>query len=252
MFCTIISDAYKNDEREKMYEWIDDLCSPRDNWGWASNGVYCYWNYKTKEILYIGLASDLGNRFRQHNGLVNCDENGCKIKEINNYFEANEKLGFSIIVQPSRQQISNFRNSNTPLHHLNSDENDTLKENLGSIEGNLIKAHELCYGKIPCWNKINGAISRSDFNDFSILDFLVLKRISFLNAKSSLRELSKNNEFAFHEYAVLHAVRHMNVYHPNRCSFLEMIQEFEKIDIFANVHNYKGIYEYINNHNLSI
>lgn len=252
MFCTIISDAYKNDEREKMYEWIDDLCSPSDTWGWASNGIYCYWDYKTKEILYIGLASDLGNRFKQHNGLINCDENGCKIKEINKYFETNEKLGFSIIVQSPFEQIPNFRNSKTPLHDLNSEENDTLKENLGSIEGNLIKAHELYHGKIPCWNKINGAVSKTDFRDFSIFDNLVLKNVSFLNAKSSLRELAINERFAFYEFGVLHAVRHMNMHRLSNISFLEMIQNFEKIDQFVHIHDYKGIYEYINNHNLSI
>lgn len=42
---------------------IDDLCSPKDNYGWASAGIYCFW-------VYIGLAGDLAERFKQHNGIL--------------------------------------------------------------------------------------------------------------------------------------------------------------------------------------
>lgn len=36
MFGTIIMDSYKSDEVELMSQYIDDLCSPMDLYGWAS------------------------------------------------------------------------------------------------------------------------------------------------------------------------------------------------------------------------
>ena len=64
---------------------IDDLCSPNDNYGWASAGIYCFWDYYAEAILYIGLASDLAVRFKQHNGIIPL-ESGSKQKQIEEYF----------------------------------------------------------------------------------------------------------------------------------------------------------------------
>lgn len=63
-------DAYTKEEKEEIAEALDDLCSPNDNYGWASAGIYSFWDYNTKEIFYIGLAVDLTERFKQHNGLM--------------------------------------------------------------------------------------------------------------------------------------------------------------------------------------
>lgn len=93
MFGTIIMDSYKSDEVELMSQYIDDLCSPMDLYGWASAGIYSFWDYYTKEILYIGLASDLYVRFRQHNGLLPISENACKFKQIRSYFPCMKDLG---------------------------------------------------------------------------------------------------------------------------------------------------------------
>lgn len=46
-----------------MADAIDDLCCPNDNYGWVSAGIYCFWDYYTHEVLYIGLAGDLAERF---------------------------------------------------------------------------------------------------------------------------------------------------------------------------------------------
>lgn len=70
MFGTVIIDAYSNNETEEMAKAIDDLCSPNDNYGWASAGIYSFWDYDKHEVLYIGLARDLSERFCQHNGLL--------------------------------------------------------------------------------------------------------------------------------------------------------------------------------------
>lgn len=61
MFGTVIIDAYKEAEKEQIANAIDDLCSCSDTYGWASEGIYCFWDYYTKEVLYIGLAADLSS-----------------------------------------------------------------------------------------------------------------------------------------------------------------------------------------------
>ena len=56
IFGTIILDAYTVDEVKSMSSFIEEICSPLDNYGWSSAGIYCFWDYYTKEILYIDLA----------------------------------------------------------------------------------------------------------------------------------------------------------------------------------------------------
>lgn len=108
MFGTIISDAYKESEKQQIATSLDELCSPLDTYGWASSGIYSFWDYETREIFYIGLAVDLTERFKQHNGLSTISEEGCKVKQINEYFSSGyEKLGYSIFVQsPLSQAIT--------------------------------------------------------------------------------------------------------------------------------------------------
>jgi len=65
-----------------MFKAIDDLCCPLDNYGWASSGIYCFWDPYNKNILYLGLAVDVGLRFKQHVGLVKTNRDSCKIREI--------------------------------------------------------------------------------------------------------------------------------------------------------------------------
>ena len=45
MFGTVIIDAYRKEEALEMADAIDDLCSPTDNYGWASAGIYCFWDH---------------------------------------------------------------------------------------------------------------------------------------------------------------------------------------------------------------
>ena len=92
MFGTVIIDAYSKEDRKEMADAIEDLCSPNDNYGWSSAGIYCFWDYYTREVLYIGLASDLSDRFRQHNGIKLVSDSSCKFIKIEEYFNSNEKL----------------------------------------------------------------------------------------------------------------------------------------------------------------
>lgn len=249
MFCTIISEAYEYDEQEKIYEYIDDICSPRDTYGWSSNGIYCYWNYNTKEILYIGLARNLGERFKQHNGLISCDSRSCKIKEIEQYFRENKKIGFSIIVQSPLFQMKVSRNSEISAFSLDEEQNEEYRKNLAEIEGKLIQGHTRRFGEIPKWNKINGELGCFPIIDSSIFDYLTLRKDSFLNARISLREISENPEYAYYEM-FLHAIRHRNLNRGESISMKEIIEDFKKIYNKMYSHSstipYDKIYEYIN------
>ncbi|MED1092543.1 GIY-YIG nuclease family protein [Bacillus paramycoides] len=104
MFGTIIQDAYTKDETKQIADTLEDICNSHHAYGWSSAGIYCFWNYTTKEVLYIGLAVDLLKRFKQHNGIIQMDANGCKFEKIQAYFEAHEKIGYSIFVQSSHHQ----------------------------------------------------------------------------------------------------------------------------------------------------
>jgi len=96
MLATIILDAYKQTETYEMAEAIKGItyldC-------WSSAGIYCFWNYYTKEVLYVGSSNDLFERFKQHNGLIKCNPRACKRKYIQEYFQNNEKLGYTIMLQ---------------------------------------------------------------------------------------------------------------------------------------------------------
>lgn len=84
MFGTVIIDAYRKEEALEIADAIDDLCSPTDNYGWASARIYCFWDYYAEAVLYIGLAGNLAERFKQHNGIlpIKEDRNKNKLKII--------------------------------------------------------------------------------------------------------------------------------------------------------------------------
>ena len=93
----VVGAARDGKEALEMADAIDDLCSPTDNYGWASAGIYCFWDYYAEAVLYIGLAGDLAERFKQHNGILPIKE-GSKQKQIEDYFSRNERLGYTIFV----------------------------------------------------------------------------------------------------------------------------------------------------------
>ena len=109
MFGTVIIDAYRKEEALEIADAIDDLCSPTDNYGWASARIYCFWDYYAEAVLYIGLAGNLAERFKQHNGILPIKE-GSKQKQIEDYFSRNERLGYTIFVQSPLSQPLVHRN----------------------------------------------------------------------------------------------------------------------------------------------
>lgn len=104
---------------------IEDLCLPNDNYGWAS-AEYIVFGIIMRKLCYIGLVGDLAERFRQHNGILPIKE-GSKQKKIGEYFSKNERLGYTIFVQPlvHRNKIlyERFaRQQNAPVEDLLSEQ----------------------------------------------------------------------------------------------------------------------------------
>ena len=215
MLATIIIEYYRSSEMTEISECLDDICSPYDNYGWASTGIYCFWDVYTKEILYIGLAVDLAQRFRQHNGLLKMNSASCKYEYIKNYFNDNEYLGYTIFVQsPLSQPIMN-----KILSKHNRDDVDfveaayKLQDELGYkevrlIEGNLIESHKRINGNKPKWNKIGGSIEGQKYiySGEKLLELFTLKKDDFIVARSSLREISSNPTYETYEN-FLHSIR---------------------------------------------
>ena len=221
MFGTIILDAYMADESEKMASLIEEICSPMDSLGWASAGIYSFWNYYTKEVLYIGLASDLYVRFKQHNGLYPISENACKIQQINEYFEVYDKLGYSILVQSPLSQPIVHRNEKRYRKFLDAPKGMPIPNYAGEeglefirqAEGQLIESYKQYVGDVPPWNKIGGdAYSRKYASKnnylYVISAFADGTPDNFLVSRSTIRELAENATYEWFE-TQLHGLRMM-------------------------------------------
>ena len=163
MFGTVIIDIYKKSEIDLIVNAIEELCSPNDTYGWSSAGIYSFWNPSTKEIYYIGLASDLGVRFKQHNGLLTSPDGCSKLLQINNYFKDYDKIGYTIFVQSSLSQPITNRNSSLYKKYIQdffSIQNYAGEESINFIkqtEGILIETYKKTHGTYPKWNQIGGS-----------------------------------------------------------------------------------------------
>ncbi len=219
MFGTVIIDAYAQSETEQMAFAIDDLCCPCDNYGWASAGIYSFWDYNTHEVLYIGLASDLANRFKQHNGMLSMPEEGCKIAHISEYFKSHDKLGYTIFVQSPLSQPMVHRNREL-FEKMASEHNSNIKDyaseqgiaDIKRVEGILIEAYNQYYGRFPAWNKVGGSLAgqhRVMENNINIVKCFSNPQMYTVNpivSRSTIRELSNNPTYEGYE-SYLHAVR---------------------------------------------
>lgn len=221
MFGTIIMDAYRINEMHSMADSLEDICSPLDTYGWASAGVYSFWDYNTKDILYIGLASDLPVRFKQHNGLLPIDDGACKYKQIHDYFRTHEKLGYSILVQSPLSQPIVHRNENRYRKFLNAPKGMPIPNYAGeegleyirTVEGQLIESYKMTTGDFPPWNKIGGDVfSRkyASFNNYQLVVEAFAKGTpkNLLVSRSSIRELAENATYTWFEEQ-LHGLRMM-------------------------------------------
>lgn len=248
MFGTVILDAYSQEEAEELANAIEDICSSKDSYGWASSGIYCFWNYYTHEILYIGLASDLYIRFRQHNGLTPMKETGCKKHHIQDYFTKHDKLGYTIFVQSALSQPLVSRNKHSHMAFAKED-NATIQDytsqqgidDIKRVEGILIEAYRKHTGSYPSWNKIGGSTEgqrRVLKNNINIVKaFSNPQQIEYnpIVSRSSIRELSSTPIYvSFENY--LHAARMHVLIHG---------MDFNSALSFTNKYDRFGWYEHI-------
>ena len=245
MFGTVIIDAYRREETLELAEAIDDLCSPLDSYGWASAGIYCFWDYYAEAVLYMGLAGDLSERFKQHNGILPVKE-GSKQKQIEDYFSKNERLGYTIFVQSPISQPLVHRNKETYkafAEQQNAPVEDMLSEqgrdDIKRVEGILIESFRRKYGHFPPWNSIGGSIAGQKSvmeNNFNIVksfchpdDYVINPIVS----RSTIRELSRNPEWEWYE----------NYLHAVRMYMLMLGMEYKEALDFVNNNDTLGTYE---------
>lgn len=213
MFGTIIQDAYATDETKQIAEALEDLCNPHHSYGWSSAGIYSFWNYTTKEVLYIGLAVDLLERFKQHNGIIRMDPKGCKYEKIQEYFKTHDKIGYSVFVQSSHHQPVYSKNKTEweqfdPTQFPNV---QSASEDIKIAEGILIETYKMRHGILPPWNRVSGSkegqkVAKS--GNYIFIDSLKHPKSSPFTAKHTLREISSNATYlVFEEF--LHSVRMM-------------------------------------------
>lgn len=249
MFGTVIIDAYRKEETLEMAQAIDDLCSPNDNYGWASAGIYCFWDYYAEAVLYIGLAGDLAERFKQHNGILPIKE-GSKQKQIEDYFSKNERLGYTIFVQSPLSQPLVHRNKamyekfakqqNSPVEDMLSEQG---RDDIKRVEGILIESFRRKYGHLPPWNSIGGSTigqTRVMENNINIVKSFCTPDNYAINpivSRSTIREVSQNPEWAWYE----------NFLHGARMNLLMLGMEYNDALELINKNDTFGTYERMKN-----
>jgi len=183
LFGTVIIDTYTADEAKDIFKALDIVCNRKGYFSFDHYGIYCFWDFYSKEILYMGLSNNLRTRFGQHNGLLGTSDKGNKYKYISDYFTNKERLGYTVLVQ-------------SPYEH-NDEFLDNKDDEIRQIEGALIEDFKLNNNRLPKWNDIGGSTYGRKPNLVNrygnICDMVVGKKIGFLNAKSTLRELAQDS-----------------------------------------------------------
>lgn len=217
MWGTFVLDAYVNSERERMASALEAICSSRDDYGFASGGVYCFWALDTRRPLYIGRAVDLPDRFRLHNGLRGSGTTGTKLAQIDAFFgdTTDEKpLGYSMLVRSPASQSSVARRRRD-LRKLEGwvDDPDSIDSDveyeIAEAEAVAIRSHWLAYGALPPWNRIHGqatpwssSMRRADHSG----ELFCGMSDSLLQARESIMRLAEHE--AWLEYEMdLHVAR---------------------------------------------
>lgn len=226
MFGTVLYDEFTSTERKKVAAALEDLCSPLDNYGWASVGVYMFSKPATNDtpknwaddVLYVGLARDLPERFNQHTGLLGCPASGCKRKQIDKWFSTNDTIRFSCFVQsPLDQSIGHRRRAQLNKHFDEENDESFLNdppyglESAKLVEGQLIETYRLKQKKRPPWNRRGGskegAARAAGGSGGPLLAYMAGAAPSqLILARRTIRELSDDESATDHEI-FLHALR---------------------------------------------
>ena len=204
---TIIIDAYRDDERREVYDALESLFGPTSGTSWSTAGIYVYWDFTSREILYVGLASDLAVRFGQHNRFKGCPDSGCKRVQIDAYFAAgNEFLGFTVLPLSSLTQPSGARWDRAidlrdrELIELQASLSADALNDIRTLEGGLIAAHKARSGAIPPWNKDPGRRPSQEISPTDGTSAAVTGRFDcLLQSRRTIRELAADGEASIFE-----------------------------------------------------
>lgn len=201
MLCTLIWDTYADADRVGVLAALRRLL-PRHSRDWSRKGVYAFWDPDTHDLLYVGLASNLPQRFAQHNALVS-HSGGNKSKYISEWFAAHERLGFTVLIQGAAVQIlEDVRNMDWML----GVEANALTR---VAEGQLIELHKQEYGHWPPWNGVGGSVKGSEWarpSERSVIKLLSASDESLFVARRTLRHLVGDRS-ALQMEALLHSAR---------------------------------------------
>ena len=198
---TVIRDVYRLDERRGLRDALRVLF-PTGGYGWHPSGVYCFWDPETRDVLYVGLATNIMRRFAQHNGLAGPSIKGNKQREIDEWFTEHPRLGYSIIVQSAAVVMLGV---------------DIPSEIIATAEGQLLEAHRERFGVLPPWNAMGGStFGATQAGPLSPGYFLLLtgRADNLLIARRTIRQLAAEPESVFHEMT-LHGAR-MHALHRHR------------------------------------
>lgn len=224
---TIIPTTYTTAARAKLLEAIDTVCGPVGSYGWSTAGVYVFWDPDTREVLYVGLALNLLQRFQQHNGVAPCPAAGCKRDKVLAYLANNRPLGYSLILQtrnrkPVCQGVQTITEADMEWFEeqlcvfsveeakelLNKEIDVTIRR----TEGAMLAAFKADNGRLPAWNSIGGIDSYyppfelDDARDYLKAVTSQPSRFDPLIVKASIVDIADNPSWeGYEEY--LHGVR---------------------------------------------
>jgi hypothetical protein len=228
VLATILHDVFEVSEAPALRDALDELCCPTDNYGWASTGVYCFFNPDPnikapgRRILYIGRAVDLAERFAQHVGLIHFPANNCKRESIKKWFDGQPRLGFSCCVQSPFDQVNTHRersrygsrgSSAIPSRGPLVDNPEYGQEYAVELEGALIEMFRLLHGDWPLWNRVGGdkrgqaRVGRG--REVWMLPMLDGTQDSLFRSRLSIRELATDTMATQFESNALHVARVM-------------------------------------------
>jgi hypothetical protein len=188
MLCTVIWDIYRDDERRNIWMALQDLL-PEHSPDWSRKGVYAYWDPENRELLYVGLATNLPERFAQHNGLV-AHSGGNKLNAIEGWFAAHERLGFTLLLQAAAVEVLDTLYQLSP--YLGAESAGITR----IAEGQLIELHRLERGHRPPWNSVGGSARGARWattSGRSVIRLLSAADSSLFVARRALRDLAADD-----------------------------------------------------------
>jgi hypothetical protein len=199
MLCTVIWDAYGWGDRRAVWDALRYLLPPDgQRQHWSRKGLYVYWDPAIHEMLYTGLATNLSERFAQHNGVIR-HSGGNKLADITAWFDEHPHMGFSVMLQAAGVEFSDaiHRASFT----LGADSSHVIK----AAEGQVIELHRLERGRLPAWNGLGGVMRGQEWatkSARSVIRILTAESDSLFVARRSLRDLAADDSAQDHEVTI--------------------------------------------------